>query len=381
MMPRPPRRIVFTGDFLRPGVAAERPTQHHNIRWLRNLVSTPLQMATDLPQEVVSWGAANVNDGRLTSADVAAIYHRFGLVRNLSSWAALFDAERLPSSVENLLRPLFQDSLVVGFEIPPYLEHFLNREGIPFIGTTIHPVRFLDDILLAFRSNCPSVRAALSPCQVSDAFIRTMAGVQKASAARYFNEEVRPGSALMLMQTWYDQSQILDGRFVDATRYLDEIIAFARNHTEFLVKEHPLGANPATIILQARVPNLRLVTGNVYGYLSIPEVSSVLTISSSVGVEAPYFGVRTQFLLRPSIRMHNPAEPEDTGYMAMQDAFLSADFWRNTLRGLMPVTAPDGVIVPFKPNRLRISMRSFWNFNEIDTDVTSAMGHQKQAAS
>jgi hypothetical protein len=338
-------------------------------------------MATGLPQEIVSWGAANVTDGRLTGADVAAIYRRFGLSRNLNSWAALFNAEQLPSVVENLLRPFFRDSLVVGFEIPPYLEHFLNREGIPFIGITVHPVRFLDDLLLAFRSSLPGARAALSAHLVSDVFIRTMAGAQKASAARYFNEVVRPGSALFLMQTWYDQSQILDGRFVDATRYLDEIVAFARNHTEFLVKEHPLGANPATIILQARVPNLRLVTGNVYGYLSLPEISSVLTISSSVGVEAPYFGVGTKFLLRPSIRMHNPDDAEDTGYMAVQDAFLAADLWRSMLGDSMPVTAPDGVLVPFKPNRLRISMRSFWNFNEIDTDVTSAMGHQKQAAS
>ncbi len=46
-----------------------------------------------------------------------------------------------------------------------------------------------------------------------------------------------------------------------------------------------------------------------------------------------------------------------------------ADFWRDILSTLLPTTAPTGSVLPVKPNRLRISMREFWGYNEVDTDV------------
>lgn len=64
------RRVVFTGDFLRPNVMGDRPTQHNNIRWLQNMLATQIAMATGLPQDVVSWGASGIQDGRLTASDV-----------------------------------------------------------------------------------------------------------------------------------------------------------------------------------------------------------------------------------------------------------------------------------------------------------------------
>ena len=141
-------------------------------------------MATDLPQSVLSWGHASVADGRLTTADVTAIYAAFGLSPDILSWAAIHAIDRLPERVEALLDHVFNDSLVIGFELPPYLTHYLDRRGIPYICATIHPVRFLDDIFLGIRSNAPAVQEFLFSQRISEPFIRTMAGVQRASAAR-----------------------------------------------------------------------------------------------------------------------------------------------------------------------------------------------------
>lgn len=367
------KRVVFTGDFLRPNVMGDRPTQHNNIRWLQNMLATQIAMATGLPQDVVSWGASGVQDGRLTAPDVKSVFHSFGLSSDIRSWALVHGMAELPARFEAMLDYLFADSLVVGFEIPPYLEHYCNRRNIPFVAATIHPVRFLDDIFLGMRSNVFELQERLFAHRIDEDFIRIMAGVQRASAARAMTETLKPDSALFVMQTWYDQSQIENGRFISASDYLDQIAAIARDHSELLVKEHPLAPNPATVLIQASIQNIRMVTGNVYGYLSVPEIRLLGTMSSSVGVEAPYFGVPTRFLLRDPIqRRITPADPVE-GYIGIQDAYLAPDFWRDLLEPLLPVSAADGLRVPQKPNRLRISMRSFWNFNQIDTDIASAL--------
>lgn len=373
MSPPTIKRIVFTGDFLRPNVAGDRPTQHNNIRWLQNLLATQISMATGLPQSVVSWGVDGIRDGRITAADVRAIYADFGLIPDIRAWAEVHGIAQLPRRFEALLDHFFADSLVIGFEMPPYLELFFQRRGIPFIAATVHPVRFLDDIFLGWRSNVPEICNRLFGHRIDENYIRTMAGIQKASAARIMTQPIKPDSALFVMQTWYDQSQIENGRFISAERFLEPIIAIARNHSELLVKEHPLAPNPATALIQACVPNMRMVSDNVYGYLSVPEITLLGTLSSSVGVEAPYFGVPTRFLLRDPLPSRKTAEDPADGYVGILDAFLAPDFWREMLEPVVAVTPRDGVRVPPKPNRLRISMRSFWNFNQIDTDVTSAL--------
>lgn len=369
-----PKRVVFTGDFMRPSPDASRPTQHHNIRWLRNLISSQVSMATDLPHEVLSWNSAGVRDGRVGDGDITRLYQLFGLARDIRAWAAIFHQDTLPSRVERLFQTLFADSLVIGFELPPYLEHFLSRNGIPFVGLTMHPVRFLDDIFFGVRSNILPSQEKIFGYRIDEAFVRAMAGIQKASAARYFPDiSVQPHSALFLMQTWYDQSQIRNGEFTDAREHLETIVEMAKEHREFLVKEHPLAPNPATPMLQARIPNLRMVTGNVYGYMALPEIKTIGTISSSVGVEASYFGLDARFIMPPPVPLRRRDTDSSDAYVGVYDAFLQTDFWRDILSPILPVTAPDGCVIPQKPNRLRISMRAFWNFNEIDSDVTSAL--------
>lgn len=369
-----PKRVVFTGDFLRCSPAAVRPTQHHNIRWLRNLVSTQIEMATGLPHEVVAWNSAGVQDGRLGDGDIRRVYQMFGLPCDINSWAALFGLQELPAAVETLFDHLFGDSLVIGFELPPYLEHFLSRRGIPFVGLTMHPVRFLDDIFMGVRSNILPCQEAIFAYRINEAYVRQMAGVQKASAARYFSEaSLKPNSALFLMQTWYDQSQIRNGCFTSVGDHLEHVVALAEEHSELLVKEHPMAPNPATPLLKARIPNLRMVTGNVYGYMALPEIATIGTVSSSVGVEAPYFGVDARFILSNPVPLRRADGDAQDAYVGVEDAFLTTDFWRDVLEPVVAVTDKDGCHVPKKPNRLRISMRAFWNFNEIDTDVATAL--------
>jgi len=55
-------------------------------------------------------------------------------------------------------------------------------------------------------------------------------------------------------------------------------------------------------------------------------------------------------------------------HASLDDIVLTPDFWRFVLGPHMEVTQPDGMRLRPKPNRLRIGLDSFWNYQEIDTD-------------
>ncbi|GEM_PF-1189667 len=365
-----PKRFVFTGDFLRSNAAGTRPTQHHNIRWLKNLVSYQIGAATGLEQNTICWNAPpHVTDGALNSADVRRIYGAFSLPVNIESWAMIHNIETSPPRVSSFIQELFRDSFVIAFEMSPAVERILTAGGIPWVNVTIHPVRFLDDLLLGLKSNVPEVQQAIAKYKIPEGFVQLGAGVQKATAARSFDAHARPNSALFLMQTWYDQSQIKNGRFVGPLDFMDDITAFAGQFSEFLVKEHPLEKHPAVPIMAALIPNMRIVTGNAYSFMSIPEISTVATLSSGTATEARYFSKDARFFYKPSVELYRQEGDNPAAYVGVMDEFLSTDFWRDVLSPLIEVSPKDGYSMPFKPNRLRTSLRSFWNFNEIDTDV------------
>ena len=99
------------------------------------------------------------------------------------------------------------------------------------------------------------------------------------------------------------------------------------------------------------------------------EIAGVLTVNSSVAYEAPYFGKQVHTLCPLGFEAGWRGTPDGTNvYAAMDDGVLSVDFWRAVLAPHLSVTAMDGVRLRPKPNRLRIALDSFWNFQEIDTD-------------
>ena len=55
-------------------------------------------------------------------------------------------------------------------------------------------------------------------------------------------------------------------------------------------------------------------------------------------------------------------------HASLDDVVLTPDFWRTVLAPHAPVTPADGMRLRPKPNRLRIALDSFWNYQQIDTD-------------
>jgi hypothetical protein len=188
---------------------------------------------------------------------------------------------------------------------------------------------------------------------------------------------VPPETLLVLGQRRTDATQIVDGRFFDAGDHRADIAAICARHRAVVLKAHPLDPDHSLLDVTRQVaPNLfgpaggsGMVGDNLYRLLAMPEIASVLTVSSSAAYEARYFGKTIYTLGRLPVRLGwRGASPDAAAHVSLDDVVLSVDFWRHVLAPHTPVSACDGMRLAPKPNRLRIALDSFWNFNEIDTD-------------
>ncbi|MCR8550882.1 hypothetical protein M4578_23905 [Salipiger sp. P9] len=367
-MSMPIEKIVFTGDFLRPSVAALRPTQHENIHWLAKLLEVPVQMATGLPCEIVHWDNNWVNQSRLDRNAVASIYEMFWQKPTIHNWPKLFAAETLPGMVEDMFLRFFGNSLVIGFEIPPYLVHFLNRHDIAFIDCSLSPVRFLDDLLFEASASSPEITEAIRAYEVPEALIRLQAGVLSSNVAKANPQPPRPNSLLLILQTSFDKVVIENGRFTTVLDHYDRLLEIAKDYDHVLIKEHPLEPQKQVLAkLQSSLPDNTVTTDNFYRLVSHHNLTGVAALSSSCVLEARYFGKTGHYLI--------PGFSHDSFSVGLEginigDAVLMPDFWRDALAPAgCEVTPKDGLHLQFKPNRFRQQLRNAWGYNQIDTDI------------
>ena len=367
-MTHPPAKVIFTGDFLRPMPEDLRPAQHENIYWLARLLQEPVRMATGLPCEILRWHHSWIEGARLETSTIEAIYGAFWRQPDIHAWAEIFAAETLPAAVEDLFADLFRDSLVIGFELPPYLVQFCTRHDIAFIDCALSPIRFMDDLVFQISTSTPDMTAALAPYQVPEDLIRLSAGVVAGHAARMFPDPPQPNGLLVILQTPFDKGVIHNGRFVSLSERLDTLCEIADGYRDVLIRTHPLDPEAlARDTVQAALPQARLTGENVYRLMAHHNLAGVAALSSSCLIEATYFG-KTSHALMPAPSAEQAGAPRAA--VNVDERLLCPDFWRDLLGAAGCEVSPhDGLRLPAKPNRFRQHLRTAWGYNQIDTDI------------
>jgi len=306
--------------------------------------------------------------GQLQAA-VEETYSRAGIKATPYGWSRLFDSNDV-EVLPNELRA-FDDTLVVGTELSPLLRHAIHSTGGIYIDSHAHPVRFMDDLFLGFMSNHDKVHSALGRNAMAERQVYRAAGLLVAFSQNQMRSQLRAPAALFTAQRRLDRSLIKNGKVVDGPSLIEQNLDVFKGYQQIAVKSHPTEYNGAIIdMLKKSFPNTGEVKSNIYVLLSDPNVESVITVSSSTGLEARYFGRKSLFL------SHEPArylwagdDSEENSFWGIYDHFLAADFWRHSLADIMNVTAPDGDVVAPKPNRLRIVFQQFWGYDAVDCET------------
>ena len=355
--------IVVLGDMLRPGFDSAPGGVDRQIGWLHLALRRQLTAAAGLPVSCLP----------ASDPQIAALIPALRPTHEaLDFWAENFTA--CPSALAGVLRARLCRSFCVGYEMPPYLTALLDEIGTSYLDLRVHPIRFMDDLLFAARASCDPTRECLAGLAVPRPEVVATAGLREAMLRLAGAPALPPDCLLVLGQQRWDGSQIESGGFLDPETARGTIAKLCAQHAHVLLKPHPGGADGPLLDLVRRLrPDAVTTRENVYRLLAAPEVAHVLSVNSSAGEEAGFFGKPATSLAPPPVRLTWRDEPCDAAsHATLDDVFLATDFWRRCLAPHTAVTKLDGVVLPPKPNRLRIALGAFWNYQEIDTDVIPA---------
>jgi hypothetical protein len=316
------------------------------------------------------------NDGSTRFHDA---YRGFEGGPSHAAWAELYSAPT--QFLAETWGRAFEDTLVIGFEMPPSMRAVLSGNGIPYVDLMLHPARFMDDVFFCMRSNVAAINDAIRSHAMEERLLWRGAGAIKAFFSRRRLDVPEEAYTLYAAQTPVDRSMISEGRFLQPSDLEPGIRKTLGSRGLVCYKDHPLGSTPAIKEAVASCAAKVLPTkANVYAHLSSPSLEEIVSISSSVGTEAVYFGKKASFVIGPSTPvLYKGDEDDGSSYRSVYDAFLAPDFWRDILRPVIDTTAPDGDAPAHRSDLLRTTLGTFWGYNEIfcDTLVRQSSFHAR----
>lgn len=351
------KRILLTGDFLRPLEADPRQSESlRRIRWFEDLLAPPLALVTDLPVQRLACEGER---------QLASFYADAGLTPSLETWAQLF-AGPIEGRLAGRIVDLFHDSVVISIELPPSVAALLRSADVPIIDATVDAHRFLYDIPLAWRSTIAEVREALESFRVSSFEIRRRAAQIKAKARWIYPIEVPEGATLVLDQVASD-SAMIDPRRRRRVGWCDFQGELARLKASgpIIWRPHPNNVEANSPAIAELLGDAQQSGANFYHMLAHDNLARVVAISSGGVIEARAFGKEGIHLMDRWAGIG--LDGWDSAAPVIGD-WLSPHFWSAVLQPLID-TRLDVPVIPPEKDLLRRATNWDWGFGWIDQIV------------
>lgn len=229
---------------------------------------------------------------------------------------------------------------IVAFEAPLSMIRYCADKNIPLIDVAIHPIRFLDDLLLMARSSLASIDAQLKAASLNLGQVPLLPRFTKSEiiAAKEMKLRLQKAAgengkiSVLFLQSRFDKS-----KFDGEGGFVDDLAVLTRSELQpTFFKPHPNETRPELLLLmdERRIHSLPRDVG-VYPLLALcGDILEVQAISSSVLVEAKALGVSSiiplcgfpwnvegfpQFSSR--VAGHYPT------YYTMGNIFYAREFW------------------------------------------------------
>lgn len=375
---RPASRVAFTCDFLRFVYGGGRYSsfQSRNLAWLVELLTGNLawkQLGVDVnvvlpPTATAAFEQAVGNPNALSEYQQNADH----------AWAQRYDTSGLDIFPAELAR-LCEFDLVVGFEIPPTLKRHLHANGRPYVNFYVHPLRFLRDLCFGATTNVPAIADWLGSQQIPQFEIESQVRRFRALFVRRQPAAcaVPPGLPILVGQTEFDSVLIRNGRFSRWEDHAEAIAQKLSGFEEVVFLEHPYRATSASVFDYLRSAHGKTViatNANGYGTLfSNSAIPKVVTLASSLGVEAHAMGLQTDFLIDDPRRIFVVEGVDVPSPGAFGHSICDPQRWRHLLAD-MPAAlegAPQSISAfAFGEDYLRTSLEA-WAFRPVQQGAES----------
>jgi hypothetical protein len=254
-----------------------------------------------------------------------------------AAWARRFHADG-----EDLFprwwRKVLAADFIIGFELSPSIRRALHREGKRYVSFHIHALRFLRDLCFGALSNDPLIVKTLEKAAIPESEVtlqlhrfRALCDFKSLSALK-----VPEGLPILIGQTIRDSVLIRDdGSFADWPDFDEELQAHLSGFDACVLLEHPYRADSRDIAECIRCRHGKSVISiktSGYGLLfSMAQTPTVLTLASSLGVEAEAAGFPVSYLLGDPRYLMVLAAQESGSLLPLGHGALSDDVWRSIL--------------------------------------------------
>ncbi len=288
-------RVIFISDLFKvDDRAADRSMnpQRINIEWIHALFSPLLQQALQVSTTLITGEEVQHPLNRVS------FYHRKKLPMTSAGWAAIYEDLDCTTTAGAIVQAL-ESSLVIGFEMPPYLIRILTDASIPYVDLGIHPIRYLPDYIFGIRSNSSAIHERIVKSRIPEAVFTDFARISAARTVRVMRGwRPQAGSALFLGQIEVDASLIHKGRVFDIGDVEAQLLELLQSYPKIYYKFHPHRKEKASVekFLKAH-PSFAVADVNIYDGLACPEFLLVCSLSSGALLEAKRFGKNTSRLL------------------------------------------------------------------------------------
>lgn len=359
-------RLLVTSDLLRvTGKAQSRTGFKTNTEFFLALLGPQLRAATRLPIGLLEWDDTSDFDG-------GKVYEAMGLTADAAGWAELYDSAPNAAAV-TAFAPHVEGALIIGFELPPFVQRVLDRLGVPYVDARWHPLRFLDDIFFGFHSNIEAVVDAMEPYHLTAEEVEIHVGMHQASAIRRqgFDTLSTDFDRLLIGQTPFDSSLIHAGRIATWDAY-EPVLENLPADSKTGYRPHPFSPEPVAslrALLSRHGIGIADSGSDMYRLLATGSMKELISLSSGTLIEAAFFGIPVRRLLpeRQAYLPHPPkarrTENDQTAYAGVYHAFLSIDFWADILRPVLGETYRNERPLAFRADRLRQINGSYWGYS------------------
>lgn len=362
--------VIITGDLLRPLKDPNKSGQTSNIVWIYNLFLSQINMIKrneDLEVRLLLWDKKGF--------DTHKFYKLNNMECSLENWVKIYDNENLTKEAELYFLSFFNNSFVIGFELPQVFINLFNKHNISFIDIIIHPIRYLDDLILALRTNNQNIFGAAKKYQLSSKQFYLNASFHKAKLSRQKSLNLEKKSALFTGQIEVDKSLIKDGTCLSILSFKEELINLASQYKTIYFKRHPYSKNnndEEEFLKQ--IPNIKYINNNFYQLLAQEEISSVYSISSSTVYEAKYWGKKACYLYKNPFFFSDDENQffDKQKYIPLTHDLLLPAFWQEVLFSVIPTVSSADVPklnMPLTNNFFRNSLNLNWGYEFLDNSL------------
>lgn len=369
-------RIVFTGDILR--YHDNNPYQADKItRVLYDLFARQISDAVGRRPELVL-GLES------TAFDRERFYSLCGMETiTRDNWLRIASGNHSAAARE-YVADSFADALVICHEADS-LAPLFEMAGISYIDMRLSPIRFLDDVHFAFKTNMPDIAGKLREYIIPESALHYSAGrVKSYYQARCEISQIGPtvstchlpaNSLLLCGQIDIDSSLLRDGRIIDFSCFAEKIDDMIAEYDHVFFKPHPYalrgGANAR--FLRAR-PRIRFTKQNIYKLLADDNLAAVAALSSGVLTEAGYFGRQARVISHDYTKLAKDTAPaEDGEYVSVRDEYFSPTFWADILSPCLAVRECRYFNFANRADFMRKHLGMWWGY-ELSTAKGNASG-------